>query len=84
VSETRTVGSVLTCDPGEWSGGGAATFEWRVDGEPVAETGSINPKRFRCERDHVGRAITCAVTKTNEHGSTTAETEPVVVVDGRA
>ena len=80
---TRTVGSVLTCDQGEWSGGGTVTFQWLVDGEPVAETGSINPRRFRCETVHVGRTIVCAVTRTNEHGSTTVETAPIVVVDGR-
>jgi hypothetical protein len=78
---TRTVGSVLVCDQGEWSGGGTSTFQWLVDGEPVAETGSINPRRFRCEAVHVGRRISCAVTKTNEHGSTTVETDPIVVVE---
>ena len=80
MSQTRTVGTLLTCDQGEWSGGGAATFEWRVDGEPVAETGSTNPKRFRCAPEHVGHTITCAVTKTNEYGATTVETDPIVVV----
>jgi hypothetical protein len=78
---TRTVGSVLACDQGEWSGGGSVTFQWLVDGEPVADTGSINPKRFHCEPQHVGRTITCAVTKTNEHGATTVETDPIVVVE---
>ena len=81
MSETRTVGTLLTCDQGEWSGGGAATFEWRVDGEPVAETGSINPKRFLLRPGHVGRRVSCAVTKTNEHGATTVVTDPVEVVE---
>lgn len=84
---TRPVGSILTCDPGEWSGPGTVTFQWLVDGEPVgeAETGSDNPKRFRCSPEHVGRTIVCAVTKTNEFGSTTVETKPVqVVAESRA
>jgi hypothetical protein len=87
---TRPVGSVLTCDPGEWRGSGTVAFQWFVDGEPVpsgkgeGETGSANPKRFRCQASHVGRKITCTVTKTNQHGSTTVETEPIVVVEPQA
>jgi hypothetical protein len=77
---TRVVGELLTCDQGEWEGGGTVTFEWRVDGEPVTETGTANPRRFRCGPGHVGRRVTCAVTKTNEAGSTTVETDPVEVV----
>jgi hypothetical protein len=83
---TRTVGELLTCDQGEWSGGGTVTFQWLVDGEPVAtgtgagETGSMNPKRFRCQASHVGRTVVCAVTRTNRHGATTAETNPIEVV----
>jgi hypothetical protein len=78
---TRTVGSILTCDPGEWTGGGTVSFQWLVDGEPVEETGSINPKRFVCTAGHVGRRVSCAVTKTNEHGATTVVTDPVEVVE---
>jgi hypothetical protein len=79
---------MLTCDQGEWNGSGTVTFQWFVDGEPVAigkdedQTGSTNPKRFRCQAVHVGRRVSCAVTKTNQHGSTTVETEPVEVVAG--
>ncbi|MGH2947437.1 MAG: hypothetical protein ACRDPC_14490 [Solirubrobacteraceae bacterium] len=78
---------MLTCDQGEWSGTGPVTYQWYVDGEPVptgkgeGETGSLNPKRFHCHASHVGRTVTCAVTKRNQHGSTTVETNPVVVVD---
>jgi hypothetical protein len=78
---TRAVGTVLTCDQGEWDGAGTVTFQWLVDGEPVTETGTANPKRFRCLPSHVGRTVSCAVTKTNEHGSTTVETNPIAVVD---
>ena len=77
---TRAVGTLLTCDQGEWEGAGTVTFQWLVDGKPVAETGTANPKRFRCQPGHVGRAVSCAVTKTNEHGATTVETSPIVVV----
>jgi hypothetical protein len=83
---TRPVGTVLTCDQGEWTGSGTVTYQWLVDGEPVATgtheggTGSANPKRFRCGASHVGRSVTCAVTKTNRHGSTTVETNPIQVV----
>jgi hypothetical protein len=83
---TRPVGTMLTCDQGEWRGSGTVTYQWLVDGEPVAtgmdegETGSTNPKRFRCRANHVGRTVTCAVTKTNQHGSTTVETDPIQVV----
>jgi hypothetical protein len=77
---------MLTCDQGEWRGSGTVTYQWLVDGEPVVtgmdegETGSTNPKRFRCQASHVGRIVSCAVTKTNQHGSTTVETEPIRVV----
>lgn len=83
---TRPVGTMLTCDQGEWRGSGTVTYQWLVDGEPVAtgmdegETGSTNPKRFRCRASHVGRTVICAVTKTNQHGSTTVETDPIRVV----
>jgi hypothetical protein len=78
---------MLTCDQGEWTGSGTVTFQWRVDGTPVevgkeeGQTGSTNPKRFRCRPEHVGRMVSCAVTRTNQHGSTTVETDPVEVVD---
>ena len=77
---------MLTCDQGEWSGSGTVTFQWLVDGMPVetgkeeGQTGSTNPKRFRCRPEHVGRKVSCAVTRTNQHGSTTVETNPVEVV----
>jgi len=78
---------MLTCDQGEWSGTGTVTYQWLVAGEPVAsgkgdgETGTTNPKRFRCQAGHVGRTVSCAVTRTNEHGSTTVETDPIEVVE---
>jgi hypothetical protein len=84
--DTRPVGAMLTCDQGEWSGSGTVTYQWLVDGEPVETgtqeggTGSANPKRFRCGASLVGHTVTCAVTKTNRHGSTTVETNPVRVV----
>jgi hypothetical protein len=78
--DTRPVGSLLTCDQGEWEGSGTVTFQWLVDGEPVGDTGTTNPRRFRCRETHVGRTIACAVTKTNQHGATTVETNPIVVV----
>ena len=77
---------MLTCDQGEWSGAGTVTFQWFVDGVPVAtgtgegETGTTNPKRFRCQASHVGRRVTCAVTKSNQHGSTSVATNEVEVV----
>jgi hypothetical protein len=83
---TRPVGAMLTCDQGEWSGSGTVTFQWLVDGEPVptgkgdGQTGTTNPKRFRCQPGHLGRKVSCAVTRTNQHGSTTVETNPVEVV----
>lgn len=86
MSATRPAGSVLTCDQGEWEGAGTVTFQWLLDGEAVptgtgeGETGSHNPKRFRCTEGHVGRTVACAVTSTNEHGSTTVETDPIEVV----
>jgi hypothetical protein len=78
-ADSRPVGSLLTCDQGEWEGSGTVTFQWLVDGEPVSDTGTTNPRRFRCQESHVGHTITCAVTKSNQHGSTTVETNPVVV-----
>jgi len=78
---------MLTCDQGEWSGSGTVAYQWYVDGAPVAtgraegQTGSTNPKRFRCQAGHVGRTVTCAVTKTNQHGATTVETNGVQVVE---
>jgi hypothetical protein len=87
---TRAVGELLTCDQGEWEGTGTVTYQWLVDGEAVAtgpgedETGTTNPRRFRLRPQHVGRTVACAVTKTNAHGSTTVETDPVEVVPAAA
>jgi hypothetical protein len=78
---TRVVGSLLTCDQGEWEGSGTVTYQWLVDGEPVSDTGTTNPKRFRLAPDHVGRRVSCVVTKSNEHGATTVETEAITVVE---
>jgi hypothetical protein len=78
---------MLTCDQGEWRGSGTVTFQWLVDGEPVetgkeeGQTGSTNPKRFRCQPVHLGRKVSCAVTRTNQHGSTTVETGAIQVVE---
>jgi hypothetical protein len=86
VRATRPAGSVLTCDQGAWEGDGTVTFQWLVDGVAVTagtgdgETGSHNPKRFRCRAGHVGHTVACAVTKTNEHGSTTVLTNAIEVV----
>ena len=60
LSGSGKVGTMITCDRGEWEGSGSYSYEWRLNGVPVPvgtgpnETGSTNPARYRAKADEVG------------------------------
>ncbi|HEY8467442.1 MAG TPA: DUF1080 domain-containing protein [Solirubrobacterales bacterium] len=68
------VGTMLTCERGEWTGGGSYSYEWLLDGEGVevgtgpGQTGSNNPKRFRAQESQVGSEVVCVVTRHGPKG----------------
>jgi len=89
VTGSGKVGTMLTCDPGEWTLSGSYTYTWLLDGDPVpvgtgpGETGSTNPIRYRAKADEVGKSVVCRVTRTNGNGtSAPADSNAVVINTG--
>ena len=89
LSGSGKVGTMLTCDRGEWTGSGGYTYTWLRDGVPVAvgtgagQTGSTNPARYRAKADEVGAQIVCRVTRTDGSGaSASADSNAVVITAG--
>ena len=70
ISGTPRKGGVLTCSAGEW-GGNPSTFvwQWSLDGAPIAGATGETYSVLGNDVDHLAG---CAVTATNEFGSTTA------------
>jgi hypothetical protein len=71
-------GSTLTCSTGGWEGN-PTTFAWQWSRDGVVVEGSIAPTHTVSGID-VDSALTCAVTATNEFGSTTASSSEIAIV----
>jgi hypothetical protein len=72
VSGTPTVGQLLTCDPGEWSGAPTSYYYgWRRDSELRPGT---NATTYLVTSDDVAHDVSCRVTATNAHGTSAAAT----------
>lgn len=86
LSGSGKVGTMITCDRGEWEGSGSYSYEWRLNGVPVPvgtgpnETGSTNPARYRAKASEVGQQVTCHVTRTSSKGSTTVPSSNSVTI----
>lgn len=68
----------LTAFPGEWTGGGAITYQWKNEGADIV--GETNRTYVPVVGD-IGANITVVVTRTNSQGNasaTSAETLPVI------
>lgn len=78
-----TLGTMLTCSVGVWSGNPPITFtvQWLRDQAPIpVATGST----YRIQRSDVNQAISCAVTASNPVGQTTSTSDSVTVPPGPA
>jgi protocatechuate 3,4-dioxygenase beta subunit len=89
VSGTATVGGLLSCSSGSWTGepelalsaGWPLTspfsYQWLRDGVPIA--GATSPA-YTVQATDVGHALVCEVTATNVAGHTAARSAAVAVV----
>jgi hypothetical protein len=78
ITGNTTVGSVLTCSPGTWSGYPAPTFayQWTLDGVDIA--GAVASTYTSLAGD-AGKTVACRVTATNSEGSASATAAGVVI-----
>ena len=79
ITGTTQVGSVLTCEDGEWSGNPEPTFtrQWKADGVNIS---GATGKTRTLQEAQLGAEITVTVTATNSAGSesvTSAAVGPV-------
>lgn len=66
ISGTRTVGQLLTCNPGSWSGSPTFSYRWFRNGVEISDaTGST----YTVVAEDKGKAIQCRVEATNAGGS---------------
>jgi hypothetical protein len=89
VSGTPTVGSLLSCSSGSWTGEPELTlsvgwpltapfsYQWLRDGAPIA--GATSPA-YIVQAADVGHALVCEVTATNVAGRTSARSAAVAVI----
>ena len=89
VSGTATVGSLLSCSSGSWTGEPELTlsvgwpltspfsYQWLRDGAPIA--GATTPA-YTVQTADVGHALVCEVAATNVAGHTAARSAAVAVV----
>jgi len=82
ISGTASVGFVLTCSTGTWSGTTPMTVSvvWVRDGQPIAGATS---NQYTVAGDDAGRRLGCRVTATNSAGSATASSATVKVPRNR-
>jgi hypothetical protein len=81
ITGTATVGSVLTCSQGTWTGTAPITYayQWRQDGAViVGQTAST----YTILSGDAGHAISCTVTATNASGSINATSASVTPAGG--
>jgi len=74
VSGNTSVGSVLTCDPGTWTGGAAITYQWQGNATDIAGSTGVS---YTTVAGDIGTNITCVVTGTNASGSASATSNSI-------
>jgi len=78
ISGTPRKGAVLTCSAGEWAGSPSTfAWQWTLDAAPIAGAIGETYSVLGSDVDHLAG---CAVTATNEFGSTTAASAPIDIV----
>lgn len=66
---TTTVGSVMTIDPGQWTGGGSFLTYWYIDGHSVGTNGPS----YTVLAGDTGKTLTATVGMTNSKGGASAQ-----------
>ena len=86
VSGAPAVGEALSCEAGTWSGVPAPTYayQWvRNQGMPGEEAiGSATSSTYTPTTEDVGHALSCEVTASNSEGSSSEDSQRVVVPAG--
>lgn len=79
VTGTATVGQVLSCSTGTWTGTATITFtyQWKRDGSNI---GSATASTYTLVTADTGAAITCTVTGTNSVGNSSATSNATATV----
>ena len=72
------VGTLLTADPGEWTGSPTFTYEWRRAGIKIASGSTYTPTAA-----DIGAPFSVTVTATNADGKTSATAKQTDILDGR-
>jgi len=74
VTGTAKTGKELTCSPGKWTQADSFTYQWQRDGVNIGGATANTRTLVMADETHVLR---CVVTATNEHGTTTANSNTV-------
>jgi len=76
VTGTATVGGVLTCKPGKWSGNPEFVYTWlrEPDESPIA-----SGERYTVSSPDAGNSLVCKVTAKNSEGSASARSNSVAI-----
>lgn len=77
VAGPPSVGQSLTCNTGLWSGSPRFTFAWFRGPLPIP---GATHATYRVAAEDVAQALSCRVTASNLHGTTTANAAPVAGV----
>ena len=89
ISGTATVGSVLTCSNGSWTGDAELTlsagwplsqtftYQWLREGAPIA---GANSAAYLVQAADIGHGLVCEVTATNVAGHTAARSAAIAVI----
>jgi hypothetical protein len=78
ISGTPQKGAVLTCSTGEWEGSPSTfVWQWSLDSAPIVGATGETYGVLGGDVDHL---VGCAVSATNEFGTTTAPSLPIEIV----
>lgn len=79
IAGTNTVGSVLTCTPGTWSGTPTLTYRWFSEGTPII---GANGLTYQIQSSDQGNSITCHEIATSPTGIGQVSSNAIVVPIG--
>ena len=74
------VGMTIYCSTGTWNPPADYTYQWLKNGSPVGAQGPVPPNSYFIGNSDVNSSISCVVTATNIHGSTSVESNLVYIV----
>lgn len=80
-SEALTLGQILSCEPGDWSGSPEFGYQWLRNGQPV--TGATSAS-YTLSADDAGTQLVCRITAINSAGTSISSTSPLQIPDAIA